>query len=151
MKLIKSFYHAICGIGYCIRQERNFRVHVTAAVTVLLFSVFYGLPWERYPAVILVIALVLTMESVNTAIERAVDLSSPERHTLAKAAKDTAAAGVLLAALGAIGVACFTFSEPDKLLAVLARFRSPLMLTGLIGYILVFAVFVFGWNIKEKK
>jgi diacylglycerol kinase len=44
-------------------------------------------------------ALVWTAELLNTAIESVVDLASAERHPLAKAAKDTAAAGVLVAAV----------------------------------------------------
>jgi undecaprenol kinase/diacylglycerol kinase (ATP) len=42
------------------------------------------------------------MEALNTAIELAVTLASPERHPLAKAAKDVSAAMVLIAALASV-------------------------------------------------
>ena len=45
------------------------------------------------------IALVLCAEALNTALERTVDLLEPERHPVARDAKDMAAAGVLMASL----------------------------------------------------
>lgn len=43
--------------------------------------------------------LVLAMELINTAVERAVDLISPDAHPLARRAKDAASAAVALAAI----------------------------------------------------
>ncbi len=60
-------------------------------VTVLAFAILA-----------LTIAFVLAFEAMNTALEALVDLVSPERHALAKAAKDAAAGAVLIAALGAL-------------------------------------------------
>mgnify|MGYP000871081505 CR=1 FL=1 len=51
-------------------------------------------------------------ESFNTAIEAAVDLSSPQLHPLAKIAKDAAAAGVLFTAIGAVAVGLALFGPP---------------------------------------
>ena len=41
-KLSESFLHAFRGLRLCIRDERNFRVHMTAAFYVILFGVFGG-------------------------------------------------------------------------------------------------------------
>jgi diacylglycerol kinase len=49
-------------------------------------------------AVLVSSAVVLVAEMVNTAVEAAVDLASPERRPLAAAAKDAAAGAVLIAA-----------------------------------------------------
>ncbi len=46
----------------------------------------------------------IAAELLNAAVEAVVDLVSPAEHLLAKRAKDVAAAGVLVAALGAVGV-----------------------------------------------
>ena len=35
MKLIQSFRYAFAGLWYCIRRERNFRIHLCAAALVL--------------------------------------------------------------------------------------------------------------------
>jgi diacylglycerol kinase (ATP) len=52
--------------------------------------------------ILLACALVLSVELLNTALEAAVDLVSPEWHPLARAAKDAAAGAVLAASLGAL-------------------------------------------------
>ena len=48
-------------------------------------------------------------EFINTAIEYVVDLASPKIHPLAKAAKDTASAGVLMMAIIAAVIGCVIF------------------------------------------
>ncbi len=62
--------------------------------------------------VALACGLVLGLELLNTALEALVDLASPEVHPLAKIAKDTAAAAVLLASLSALVVGAVTFGPP---------------------------------------
>jgi diacylglycerol kinase len=59
--------------------------------------------------VVLTIALVLVVESFNTALETLCDLVSPEVHPLIKRAKDVSAAAVLLAALAAVAIAALLF------------------------------------------
>lgn len=50
---------------------------------------------------VLSMGLVWSAEAFNTALEAVIDKVSPEFHPLAKRAKDTAAASVLLAAIAA--------------------------------------------------
>ena len=59
--------------------------------------------------ILLVAALVLSLELVNTALEALTDLVSPVYHPLAKRAKDTAAAAVFLASLFALGLGVYLF------------------------------------------
>ena len=72
-KLSESFLHAFRGLRLCICDERNFRVHMTAAFYVILFGVFGGVSMTE--AAILCICFGLTMgaELLNTAIERLCD------------------------------------------------------------------------------
>lgn len=58
---------------------------------------------------ILVIAIVLVLELINTSIEAVVDLASPRKSKLAKIAKDVAAAAVLISSLGALVVGIILF------------------------------------------
>ena len=143
MRLLKSFFYAFCGLIHCFFHERNFRIHVLAMVTVVIFGILYGLPIDKYPPLILCITLVMSLETVNTALERAVDLESPNSHPLAKVAKDSAAAGVLLAATGSVVIAVLTFCDGDKLIKILNLFKNPLYLIGLLVYIILGALFVF--------
>ncbi|MBQ4145089.1 MAG: diacylglycerol kinase family protein [Clostridia bacterium] len=143
MRLIKSFIYAFRGIWICIREERNFRIHTVAIITVLIFSILYGLPFEQYPALILILAIVPALEAVNTSIERAVDLESESPHPLARDAKDTASGAVLISAVASIVMACFLFSDISKLRSVLLIFTKPLPLTALVLYIVLSAIYVF--------
>jgi diacylglycerol kinase len=65
------------------------------------------------------IALVLCAEALNTAIERAVDLLKPEWHSMARDAKDMAAAGVLIASLFSLIAGVMLFGP--RLLRVLFK------------------------------
>ena len=56
------------------------------------------------------IALVLMMEGLNTGIELAVTLASPERRPEARAAKDIAAGMVLVAAIASVAVGLLVFA-----------------------------------------
>lgn len=102
---LRSAGFAWAGVRHAYRTQANFRVELVSAALAVAFSL-----WLRVPPapVLLACALVLSLELVNTALEAVVDLVSPEFHVLAKIAKDAAAAAVLLASLGALGVAAFT-------------------------------------------
>jgi diacylglycerol kinase len=98
---LNSFRFAGYGIRYLFRTQPNFWVHSLAAVITIGLAVWLELGRAELAILILAIGLVMACEAFNTALEAAVDLSAPRYHDLAKVAKDTAAAGVLIAALSA--------------------------------------------------
>ena len=69
-----------------------------------------GISRVDWLAIVLCIIVVSVAEVVNTAIESAVDLASPEWHELARAAKDAAAGAVLLASAGSVIVGLIVFA-----------------------------------------
>ncbi|MEG2381454.1 MAG: diacylglycerol kinase family protein [Oscillospiraceae bacterium] len=143
MKMIKSFKYALCGLLYCIKNERNFRIHIVAAVTVAIFAWFYGILPSQVPPLIIAILGVMILEIINTSIETTIDLITKKFSPLAKIAKDVAAGAVLLAALGAIGVAIFTFWDIQKLMRVFEIFKSPLLIILAILYAITCLLFIF--------
>jgi diacylglycerol kinase len=106
---VRSFGFAIEGLVYLVRTQRNFRIHLLAALAAVIAGVAAGLSAVEWSVLVLTIALVIMTECLNTGIELAVSLASPERRPEAKAAKDTAAAAVLLAATASIGVGIALF------------------------------------------
>ncbi len=104
-----SFRFAFRGIWYCLKNERNFRIHLVAACYVLFFSRFYGFARAETVVLLLTVMLVIAAEMINTAIERLVDMLSPSYNPLARLAKDIAAGAVLIFALTAVvtGVVMF--------------------------------------------
>jgi diacylglycerol kinase len=89
--------------------SRNFRIHLLVALTAVIAGAASGLSAVEWSVLVLAIALVIMTEGLNTGIELAVSLASPERRPEAKAAKDIAAAAVLLAAIASIGVGIALF------------------------------------------
>jgi undecaprenol kinase len=96
---------ALAGIGYAVRSEQSARIQVGvfAVVVVALLVMQPGPFW--WALVMLASASVLAAEMFNTAIEHLADHLHPEIHPHIRAVKDCAAAGVLLASLGAVAVA----------------------------------------------
>lgn len=110
---LKGFGYAGRGLWFCIRHERNFRIHLVTAAYVLAAAPFFSLSRGEWAALLLVIGLVIAAEALNTAVEQTVNLASPQRHTVARIAKDVAAGAVLLCALTAVGVAACLFTQPE--------------------------------------
>jgi len=107
--VLRSFGHAIDGIVHLLRTQRNFRVHVGAGLLAILLAAILGLTALEWTVLVLTIALVLAAEGLNTGIEIAVTLASPDRRPEAKAAKDIAAGVVLLTAISSIAIGAFLF------------------------------------------
>lgn len=99
-----KFAAAWSGIRGAWVSEKSLQVHGFCAVLVLGVAAISGLTATQWAVLGLTIGLVIVAEMLNTAIEAAVDLCSPEYSELARTAKDTAAGAVLLAAITAIAV-----------------------------------------------
>jgi diacylglycerol kinase len=99
---VRSFGHAFLGVGHLVATEWNFRIHLAGTVSAFIAGLILRFGYAEWLVVGTLIGLVLTAEALNTAIERLVNLLHPEIHPLARAAKDTAAAGVFLASLTAL-------------------------------------------------
>ena len=100
----RSFHHAYRGLIYAVRTQRNMRFHVLVSAVVLVLSLFVGVSKLELAMLVLVIAIVLVTEILNTALEFTVDLVTREYHPLAKLAKDASAGAVLVASVAALAV-----------------------------------------------
>ena len=98
---VASFEAAIAGVLRTVATQRNMKIHTTAALMVMLVGMALPLDLATRAALIFAIAAVMFAEILNTALEAIVDLFIGTYHRLAMLAKDAAAAGVLLLAVGA--------------------------------------------------
>jgi len=108
-RVVKSFAFAITGIKTAIRTERNMRIHLFLSGVVIPCAFLFSLSKVEWLLIILLIGGMLSLELLNTAIERVVDLYTEEYHPLAKQAKDLAAGAVLIYALVAIIIGVVIF------------------------------------------
>ncbi|MFC6616496.1 diacylglycerol kinase [Deinococcus radiophilus] len=106
---MRSAGYAWAGLQRTYRQEANFRFEAWAAVTALGLTLWLDAPLTP---ILLVCALVLSLELVNSAVEAAIDLLSPGPHPLAAAAKDAAAGAVYVAAFFALLVGLNVLGPP---------------------------------------
>ncbi len=108
-RTLRSFYFAGRGFARAWRTEPNLRLESVIGVVAVALAL-----WLRAPVapVALAMGLVLALELINSSIEAIVDLASPDHHELAGAAKDLAAAGVLVAAGAALVVGLAVLGPP---------------------------------------
>lgn len=106
---IKSFSYAIKGIKTLFASQINARIHLLAMCITIGAGFFFGVNRTEWIILTACITLVLAAEAFNTAIEFLTDLASPDFHPLAAKAKDTAAAAVLICAIGAVVIGLLVF------------------------------------------
>ncbi len=155
-RLLKSFTYAAKGIFHCIKSERNLRVHLTFLVymfSILLSTDWFVLSRTDYAVLVVVSALVISAEIINTAVENAVNLASEEHTEYGRIAKDAAAGAVLVAAVFAVITGLIIMLQPEAFRAMFAYFTAePLMFVLLLISLIPAFLFIFWGNpFKGKK
>lgn len=107
-KFFKSFTYAFAGI-IAATKEQNFRFHLLAVILVVIAAILTGVSKYEWLILILVMAFVLSLEMLNSALERVVDLATEEFHPLAKLSKDLAAGAVLVTAIASVIIGLIIF------------------------------------------
>ena len=110
--LAAAFGFALRGIAYAWRSQRNVRIQAAVAVAVVLVGAWLRVGALEWALLIMAMAMVLTAELLNTAIEAVVDLVSPQTNPLAGAAKDACAAGVVVAVVGSVLLGLLVLGPP---------------------------------------
>ncbi len=108
-KRLNSFRYAFAGLDDLVASQPNAKLHLAAAAAAIGAGFFFEIDRTEWCLVVFAIASVLAAEAFNTSLEHLTDLVSPDHHPLAGKAKDVAAAGVLLAAIGAAVVGGIVF------------------------------------------
>ena len=108
-KQLRSFGYAWKGIQSCVGKEQNLSFHLIAAMAVIIAGIVLGITRTEWIIVVMCIGTVIAAELFNTAIEKLVDLVSPERHPVAGRVKDIAAGAVLICAVAAAIIGLIIF------------------------------------------
>jgi diacylglycerol kinase len=108
-KFRQSIKHALRGLAYVTRHERNFQIELVLAVFVLaLIFIFKVKGWEAV-ILLLMIMWVFISELTNTVMERVVDILKPRIHPYARLIKDIMAAVVLISCVAALAIGIIIF------------------------------------------
>lgn len=105
----KSMRHAMDGLGWAFKHEKNFRIELFIGFIVIAFITFFDVKsWEAV-LLLLMIMWVLIFELINTVVERVVDILKPRIHPYARLIKDLMAGVVLISATVSIVVGVLIF------------------------------------------
>jgi len=108
-KFIHSLQYAFRGLKYAFKEEQSFRVQVVIALVVIALMFYLDVtPLEKI-AFLIMIVLVLSLELINTTAENILNVVEPNFRPKVQIIKDTMAAAVVVAALGALIVGLIIF------------------------------------------
>jgi diacylglycerol kinase len=107
---IKSLSFALNGLKLVLK-EKHFKIHLVLAVLVLLLGFYFHVNKTEWLVVLFCISIVLSLETINTAIEYFVDLVEPNQNIKAGAIKDLSAAAVLIASIISVIIGIMIFGK----------------------------------------
>ncbi|WP_298399722.1 diacylglycerol kinase [uncultured Azonexus sp.] len=104
VRLFNALGYSRDGLAAAWKNEAAFREEVLLAIVAIPLAVFLGETGVDRALLIGSILLILIVEILNSGLEAIVDKASPEKHQLAKQAKDMGSAAVLLSLISAATV-----------------------------------------------
>ena len=116
-KFSGSIKNCLEGINFVITNESNFKKEIAIGIIALLLSYILKISRIEFIIILIMIALVLTSEIINTSIEKVVDLYTKDYNNLAKIAKDVSAGSVLVMSIFSLLVGAIIFLP--KIISVL--------------------------------
>jgi diacylglycerol kinase len=102
ISFFKSLRIAFNGIWLAFKSEPNFRIQIFIGALVVFLMFFFQVTSLEKAVLSIVILLVLSLEMVNTQIEKSLDLIQPALDPKVKLIKDISAGAVLISVMGAL-------------------------------------------------
>ena len=108
-RLAKSFIHAVKGLCFAIRYEKNLKIHLVVAFLAIVLAFIFKLNISEFIILIIIILLVFIAELLNTIVELIIDYINPHFNQRAKIIKDLSAGVVLIVAINAVVIGIILF------------------------------------------
>jgi len=157
MKRLKRFSdsinHAVDGIIYAFKTERNLKIHFLITILVLAVCLILDLSRLEVVMVFFAISLVIVAEMINTAIEAFVNILTLSHHPLARISKDVSAGGVFIAAINALVVSyliIFSAIKRPILEMVIKKARESWVHISIIIIFITILIVVVGKTLGKK-
>ena len=99
---LKSIAWAFKGAYLLIKTESSIQIQFVIAILMTIAGFYFGITSAEWVMQILAIGLVLSLEGINTAIEKLSDFIHPEQNDKIGFIKDIAAGAVFFAAMAAV-------------------------------------------------
>ncbi|MBA3683158.1 MAG: diacylglycerol kinase family protein [Bacteroidetes bacterium] len=104
-----AFKAAFSGLYQAFKSEAHLKIHLLIAILVIVAGLYFAISKSEWFAVSLCIVLVISLELINSAMEKMCDLYTKEYDQRIKYIKDVAAGTVLVASIFAAMVGLFVF------------------------------------------
>ena len=108
-RMIQSFKDAMRGVSFVFRNEQNFRLQILVGLLVVLSGWYFGLTKTEWIVIIFLIISVITLEFLNSAVEKFADILKPRLDLHVQVVKDIMAGVVFLASCGAVIIGVLIF------------------------------------------
>lgn len=119
------------------------RFHIVAGIYVLVFSLFYDFTDGQRALLIMLIALVMAAETVNTCIEELCNFTSDHFEPLIKITKDAAAGAVLILSVAAAVIAVIFFLDFETIIKIISFFMvNPCLIAVLVLSAIISIIFI---------
>ena len=110
---MKTFFNAVLfalhGIKQFFSRDRNGKIQMVIGVTAIILGFTVSLTSFQWLLVLFCIGLVISLEMINSAIERYCDLVTTDFHPGIKTIKDVAAGAVLVASITSLIIGLIIF------------------------------------------
>lgn len=151
---LASMSHAANGLIYTVRTEKNFRFDICAALYAVWFAAACDFSKTEWAVLALAVGLVLFAETMNTALERAVDAAVDGYDDNARRAKDAAAGAVLICAFVSVCTGVALFADMKRLTFAFYEITGSPFRIAVFAALTVFSawfVLCFGKNKNDRK
>ncbi|SFU74463.1 diacylglycerol kinase (ATP) [Pustulibacterium marinum] len=108
-KRIKSVKYAFKGAYLLVTTEASVKVQAFIAIVMTIAGFAFDISRIEWIIQIFTIALIMSIEGLNTAVEKIADFIHPEHHQKIGFIKDIAAGAVFITAIAAIIIGCFIY------------------------------------------
>lgn len=107
--IFSAFANSFNGLWHFFLHERNGRIQGCAAIMVTGFAVWLHASAGEWLVILLCIGAVISLEMLNSAVEKLCDIVHAEYHPVIKIVKDVAAGAVLFASIISVVIALIIF------------------------------------------
>lgn len=108
-KFFKSVTFAMEGVKQFFSCDRNGKIQIVIGITAITLGLTVSLSAFQWLLVLFCIGLVISLEMINSAIERYCDLVTTDFHPSIKIIKDVAAGAVLVASVMSLIIGLIIF------------------------------------------
>lgn len=106
---LKSVGYAFKGLVILIKTENSIKLQLLVVFIVTIAGFYFNISKTEWLIQLVMIAMVMSVEGANTAIEHMADFIHPEQHPKIGRIKDVGAGAVFIASIVAIIVACVIY------------------------------------------